>query len=132
MLKHLITLLFLIPTLFAETTSQVSIDEQITAIKSATPSERVVLMNAFKVRVSQMNQQERSTVIAEMQAKINPQTDTKNTETLTQIQLQEGVTISHYKNISSTQVSNQISRSNTEVTMGRNPNGNTVTQHQHK
>ena len=130
--RYFITLLFLIPTLFADTSNIISIDAQIAAIKSAKPSERVALMNAFKVRVSQMNQQERSNVIAAMQANMHSQPHTQDIEHTSQMQLQESINVSHYQNINQTQVANQITHSSTETRVGITPGGDAFTQHSHK
>jgi len=48
----------------------VSIDAQIQKIRSASPQERVKLMNEFKLRVSQMNREERSHTLKKMQTKM--------------------------------------------------------------
>jgi len=48
----------------------ITIDVQIQAIQDATPAERVQLMNQFKIQVSNMNAEDRSAAIAQMQAQM--------------------------------------------------------------
>lgn len=69
MIKIIITLLLFFTTVLMAD-GHVSIDTQIAAIKNASPSQRVKLMNAFKTRVSQMNTQERSVAIKNMYSKM--------------------------------------------------------------
>ncbi|MEN4045663.1 hypothetical protein [Sulfurimonas sp. NWX367] len=54
----------------ATDTATVSVDAQIEAIQSAPEQERVQLMNEFKQRLMQMNQEERMAAIQEMQSKM--------------------------------------------------------------
>ncbi|UCN00358.1 hypothetical protein LCX93_00140 [Sulfurimonas sp. SWIR-19] len=55
------------------TDTTVSVDAQIEAIQSAPEQERVELMNEFKQRLMQMNQEERMSAIEEMQSKMHAQ-----------------------------------------------------------
>ena len=48
-----------------------SIDTQIQAIQKAPPAQRVDLMNQFKIQLSNMNAQERSAAIGQMQTKMH-------------------------------------------------------------
>ncbi len=65
-----IILLFFVTTVVADQAPRMSIDAEIAKIKSASSSERVRLMNNFKMRVSQMNTQERLATIKKMRVKM--------------------------------------------------------------
>ncbi len=54
----------------ANTPIQTGIDAQITAIQTAKPEARVALMNQFKTQLSNMNAEDRSAAIAQMQTKM--------------------------------------------------------------
>ncbi|MFA5233647.1 MAG: hypothetical protein WC390_04530 [Sulfurimonas sp.] len=54
-------------SLFAE----VDIDAQIEALKSATPQERVILMNEFKTTLSTLSQEEREETIKQFQSRMD-------------------------------------------------------------
>ncbi|QOP42449.1 DUF4175 domain-containing protein [Sulfurimonas sediminis] len=60
------------------TDTTVDIDAQIEAIQSAPEQERVELMNEFKQRLMQMNQEERMAAIQEMQSKMQAEAGTMN------------------------------------------------------
>jgi len=53
--------------------TDVAVDAQITAIQNAPASERVTLMNEFKTQLSNMNAEDRSAAIAQMQTKMQEQ-----------------------------------------------------------
>lgn len=55
----------------------ISIDAEIEAIKNAPLQERVRLMNQFKQKLSQLNQEERSEAIEKLQIKTQTQTQTR-------------------------------------------------------
>ena len=57
----------------ASTDTTVSVDTQIKAIQAAPAQERVQLMNEFKQKLMQMNQEERMAAIQEMQSKMQTQ-----------------------------------------------------------
>lgn len=63
-MKKYILLMFLVS--FSCIYADLSIDAQIKEIKNAPPSERVELMNILKVRLSNMNSQERSEAISQL------------------------------------------------------------------
>jgi len=52
---------------FTLSIAEVSIDAQIQEIKQAPPAQRAQLMNELKIRLSNMNQQDRSDAISQMQ-----------------------------------------------------------------
>lgn len=54
----------------ASTDTTVSVDAQIEAIQAAPAQERIELMNEFKQKLMQMNQEERMAAIQEMQTKM--------------------------------------------------------------
>ncbi len=57
---------------FADATTPVptGIDAEITAIQTAKPEDRVSLMNQFKIQLSNMNAEDRSAAIAQMQGQM--------------------------------------------------------------
>ncbi len=57
-----------------DTTTGMTVDEQITAIKNAPAQERVRLMNQFKVRLATMNEAEREAAITQLRAQTQTQT----------------------------------------------------------
>lgn len=59
----------------ASTNTNISIDTQIKEIQSASKQERVQLMNAFKQRLMQMNQEDRTAAMQELQTKMHAQAD---------------------------------------------------------
>ncbi|MGL7298929.1 hypothetical protein, partial [Salmonella sp. NW910] len=59
------------------TDTTVNIDAQIEAIQSAPEQDRVELMNEFKQRLMQMNQEERMAAIQEMQSKMQAEAGTE-------------------------------------------------------
>jgi len=61
-------LLTILTTLSAE--SNLSIDQQIAAMRQATPQERVTLMNQFKQQLATMNAQERAKSISQLREKM--------------------------------------------------------------
>jgi len=68
--KILLCLVLVSISVFADaSSSHLSVDAQIAQIQSAPPQKRVELMNQFKLRLSTMNAQERSSAIAQMQRK---------------------------------------------------------------
>ncbi len=66
------------------------IDKEIKKIKEAPAQERVELMNAFKLKLAQMNQQERTEALEKLRAQIrvqtNKQTDTEGKELTKRLQ----------------------------------------------
>ena len=68
-MKNLLITILLFQTLLLA--NGVSVDAQIQKIRTASPQERVKLMNEFKLRVSQMNRDERSAVLKQMQSRVH-------------------------------------------------------------
>ncbi|WP_345976013.1 hypothetical protein [Sulfurimonas sp. HSL3-7] len=60
----------------ADVTTEMTVDEQITAIKNAPAQERVRLMNQFKVRLATMNEAEREAAITQLRTQTQTQTRT--------------------------------------------------------
>ena len=63
--------------------SAATIDEQISAIKSATPKNRVNLVNNFKKTLSTMSSNERANAIAQMRSNMNKHTVGSQTQNRT-------------------------------------------------
>jgi len=60
-------------TTTTSTSTSTSVDSQIAAIQAAPAQERVQLMNQFKQRLANMNQEDRMAAIAQMQEKMQAQ-----------------------------------------------------------
>ncbi|WP_373002982.1 hypothetical protein [Sulfurimonas sp.] len=58
-----------------------TIDEQVAAIGSATPEERVALVNEFKKTVSTLSTEERAEAIAQLRSSMNAKGDQVQTQT---------------------------------------------------
>ncbi len=67
-----------------ETTENLTVDEQITAIIDATPEERVDLVNDFKVTLSTLSDEERAAAIDQLRSSIEPSADQLQMQTQTQ------------------------------------------------
>lgn len=114
MLKIIITmLLFIMTTLMAD--EQMTVDSQIEKIKSASPSQRVQLMNAFKIKVSQMNNQERSDAIQKMYLKMSPKNSALTNTHASKMQIQNSSQISNYQNMNQNQAGNQLSNNPAKI-----------------
>ena len=85
--KQLIVMFFIF--FFSFSVSAVSIDEQIEAIKKASPQERVRLMNEFKRKLVQMNRKQRLETITKMQEQINHTHHVRNSWNKPNIQTQQ-------------------------------------------
>jgi len=106
-----IILLFFVTTVVANQAPQMSIDAEIAKIKSAPSSERVRLMNEFKMRVSQMNTQERLATIKKMRVKMQA----KNTamplkEHMSQMQVRNSRDMKNFQNMNHKQVSTPLTQ----------------------
>ena len=123
MYRYLITLLFITTTLLSNDSTPASIDTQINAIKNANPSKRVELMNAFKLRVSQMNQKERSNAISAIQGKMHLKGHTQRREHTSNMQMQENSNIMNHQNMNQHQAGNQVSHrsANNKETQSNRP-----------
>jgi len=114
MIQKLLYFFLLSTLLLADTTTSSTIDAQINQIRNADPSQRVELMNAFKQRMMQMNQEERSQAIEAMRSKMrhamkNEQQHAEIREHTTQMQMQNSGDISHYQNMNQHQTGSQFS-----------------------
>jgi len=101
MIKTVLIVMILSILALAET---LSIDSQIQKIQSASPQDRVKLMNEFKRRVAQMNAQERGAIIAAMRMKMNSHVQT--------MQMQHNDNMAHTQNMYQTQASHQFEHKN--------------------
>ena len=108
------TILLFASLLFAASTND--IDAQIEKIKNADASQRVKLMNAFKLKVSQMNQKEQQNAIESIQKSMRVDV-THNKQTL---QTQANNKIMRYQNMNQQHLQGQVSRKETINTVGNN------------
>ncbi|SFV53780.1 hypothetical protein MNB_SM-4-397 [hydrothermal vent metagenome] len=106
-MKIIFILLMVNLSIFAEVNDAISIDAQIDKIKNAPAAERVELMNAFKMHISEMNQEERSHVISKMQTKMAVKPDTPQHQA-ERMQMQNSEQISNYQNMNQNQAGNQV------------------------
>ena len=95
-MKKLLFIIFVLQSLVDADVS--SVDTQIQKIRSASPQERVKLMNEFKLRVSQMNREERSHILKKMQTKMRTRARQKR----------EGQEVAKYQNMNQHQMGNQL------------------------
>jgi len=112
MTKYFTLLLLLASLLFAETTNTASIDAQIQKIKNADASQRVKLMNAFKLRVAKMNQKERMSAIKAIQKNISTNVTTKNnniSQHMQTLQIQANESSMSYQNMNQQHIQGQLS-----------------------
>jgi hypothetical protein len=122
-MKKYLTLLLFGSLVFAQNINQTDIDAQIQKIKNADASERVKLMNAFKLKVAQMNQKERINAIKAIQKKMSTEIPTEKTATIPQQrmqQIQANDNIMTYQNMNQQHLQGQVSPKNIENTMGGN------------
>jgi len=104
-----IIIFVLITTLVADSGNDLSMDAQIAKIKSASPKDRVRMMNAFKVRVSQMNMQERSLAIKKMQAKMCRKNVNLPEQThVVQMQAHDNINMKNVQNMNQKQMASQM------------------------
>lgn len=73
-MKHL-SLIFFLYGVLGILYAQNSIDDEIAQIMKAPPQERVLLMNQLKSKIAEMNEQERSSAIRNMQLQMNTMPD---------------------------------------------------------
>lgn len=106
----------LVVTAFAlENAPQMSIDAQIAQIKSAPASQRVRLMNAFKMRISQMNKQERAAAIKEIQVKMQTKHDTMPRHNhITRMQSHDSMEVQKFQKMYQKQVADQFMKEGRE------------------
>lgn len=88
-------------------TSQPSVDQQIKTIENAPLKERFKLMNQFKVRLQNMNQQDRTKAIAALKSRMQTQQKSRQN-------VQE-----YPQNIQQTQQSMQTIRTNTQQSLNQ-------------
>lgn len=113
-----VALLGLLSIASAEDTTTVDVDTQIEAIQSAPAQERVQLMNQFKQRLMQMNEEDRMAAIQEMQSKMQAHADdaqefgdmtrTRAQERTQEMQMQTNEQMSHMQNMQQQQAGNQF------------------------
>ena len=116
-----IILLFFVTTLTANEAPQMSIDAEIAKIKSAPSGERVRLMNEFKIRVSQMNTQERLATIKKMQTKMHAKNSTiPAKEHMSQMQVRNSRDMKNFQNMNHKQVSSSF-KQDAAIMQGNRP-----------
>lgn len=117
-----VALLGLLSIASAEATTTVDVtvdvDTQIEAIQSAPAQERVQLMNQFKQRLMQMNEEDRMAAIQEMQSKMQAHADdaqefgdmtrTRAQEHAQDMQMQTNEHMNHMQNMQQQQAGNQF------------------------
>jgi len=102
-----------------------SVDAQIQEIQSASPQERVKLMNEFKIRISQMNQEERSAVIKQMQTKMHAKVQVGTpAENIEHRQMQSSEELVKYQTINQHQVADQVFHNEQGISGGTQASGN--------
>lgn len=121
-MKKYLTLLLFGSLLFAQSINQTDIDAQIQKIKNAPASERVKLMNAFKLKVAQMNQKERISAIKSIQKNMNTDIPADKTATMQQQmhQIQANDSVMTYQNMNQQHVQGQVSPKSIESGMNGN------------
>lgn len=132
------------------TSTLISIDSQIAIIKAAPAKERVQMMNEFKQRLANMNQQKRMNTIAKMQEKFQGKTVVGSTmneqvhtwkdkdsrmsemmkartqEMAQETQMQSSEQMSHMQNMNQMKAGNQFMNENyykPSIPMNSSPNG---------
>ncbi len=106
---------------FAEVAT--TIDAQIQAIQDAPASERVELMNEFKIQLSTMNEQERSEAIAQMRTQMQKhnsesgemkreQMQTQTREHAGEMQMEHGEEMNRMQNMNQQQAGSQFGHDN--------------------
>lgn len=68
MKKSILSVAVLLSAAFSALLAEVDIDSQVEALKSATPQERVRLMNEFKTRLSTLSQKERAEAVEQFRS----------------------------------------------------------------
>ena len=112
-----------------DVTTELTVDQQITAIKNAPAEERVRLMNQFKVRLSTMNEEQREAAITQLRTQTQTQTRTESgngegdqiqTRTMTQER-------SRLNEMQQTQQMNQMQQMNQQQMQQQGASGNSPT-----
>jgi len=128
MLRYFFILTTLSLVLLSDTGESLSIDAEIAKIKTAQPSERVRLMNRFKLRVSQMNAQERLHAIGSMRKSMHREEHRVKDHSL-EIQTQHSSDMQHYQNMNQRQAGEKLSHENSQ---GRAQRGEHFLNQPHK
>lgn len=100
--------------------AQDSVDAQIQEIKNAPQQERVRLMNQFKLRLSEMNQEDREAAVALMR-KETLQSQSKNSDGDSQIRHRHQI-----NQMSQVEQMNQVKAKEQYNTMGARTNGGNI------
>lgn len=111
MKKTLLTLALLGGLTFSFADDTASIDEQITEIQNAPEQERVQLMNQFKLRVANMNQEQREEAITQLQQRMRA-TTAQGTQAQKQMQMQQSQEMLKTQNMNQNRVANQFRQQN--------------------
>lgn len=127
-MKRLLLVLALLGGLtlgFAEDTATedtVTIDEQITQIENAPEQERVQLMNQFKLRIQNMNQEQRDAAITQLQTRM--QTRVQDRTAQQELQMQQSGEMIQTRTMNQNRVANQY---RTQMPEGTMPEGSMPT-----
>lgn len=115
MKKTLLTLALLggLTLSFAE--DALTVDEQITEIQNAPQQERVQLMNQFKLRVANMNQEQREEAIQQLQQRMRTQTR-QGIDAEKEMQMQQSQEMLKMQNMNQHRVANQFHQQNQGAT----------------
>jgi len=106
-MKYIFVIVCMVPLLLLGASQEMSIDAQIAQIQKASPKERVKLMNRFKRRIAQMNQQERLEAIRQMKRKMH-HANTQAKEHIQQMQTHEEMQMQHHQNMNQRRVLDQV------------------------
>ncbi len=85
------TSILLLTTLYGSVNAQSSMDEEIEHIMKAPQKERVELMNQFKTKLANLNEQERKEAIRKLQIGINGNTASPNGQNMSMHQMRSSV-----------------------------------------
>ena len=114
-MKRITTTLVLLGTLTLGLAQDATIDAQIEEIQNAPLQERVKLMNQLKLRLSTMNQEDRSEAIAKMQAKMQAtgtmtKAQARERERIRKSQVEATEEMLRAEHMNQNQMGNQVSR----------------------
>lgn len=120
MKKTLLTLALLGGLTFSFAEDAATIDDQITEIQNAPAQERVRLMNQFKLRVANMNGEDRQAAITQLQQRMRTNTsESVNAEQ--EMQMQQTQEMLKIQNMNQHQVGNQFRQQNQGSPAGSTP-----------
>ncbi|WP_304545720.1 hypothetical protein [Sulfurimonas microaerophilic] len=83
-----------------------TIDEQITEIQTAPEQERVRLMNQFKLRIANMNQEQREEALSQLQQRMRTNSE-EQTDAQQEMQMQQAQEMLKIQNMNQNRIGNQ-------------------------